>query len=282
LFAGATGIGCAPLLVRWSEVGPSATAFYRVLFALPVLWVWVRWDAANARDKGNQPALPFSLLAGAGAFFTADLALWHWSLQYTTVANSTLLTNLAPIFVTLGAFWLFRERVGTKYLAGMLLALGGAGLLVGKNIETPRGFGDALALATAFFYAGYQLSVKQLRRGLSTPTIMLWSGAVATIGFLAVAAVSGEDLVPESARGWLVLVGLAIVSHLGGQTLIAYAVGHLPVGFSSIGLLSQAVVAAALGWIVLGEPLGGLQALGGALLLVGIALAKPLPEDVKP
>src|SRR4030095_10773877 len=100
LIAGATGIGFAPILVRFGETGPSATAFYRMLFALPLLWLWMARD----RRKGSPsrpPSSPreFALLVTAGLFFTAHLSIWHWSLQFTRVANSTLLTNVAPIFV---------------------------------------------------------------------------------------------------------------------------------------------------------------------------------------
>src|SRR5437667_9311080 len=94
LFTGATAIGFAPLFVRLSEVGPSATAFYRMLFALPVLWLWTAIEAKGTR-RARRPSTrkDFLMLATTGLFFTADLALWHWSLKMTTVANSTLLSN---------------------------------------------------------------------------------------------------------------------------------------------------------------------------------------------
>ena len=84
---------------------------------------------------------------------------------------------------------------------------------------------------------------------------------------------SGEPIRIRTGRGWGVLLGLGIISHVGGQGLIAYALAHLPAGFSSVGLLFQPVVAAILAWIVLSEPLGVMRIAGGITVLAGIALA---------
>jgi drug/metabolite transporter (DMT)-like permease len=277
LFAGATAIGFAPLFVRLSEVGPSATAFYRVLFALPWLWLWLGLDRRRSGDT-RQPAnvKEFAQIAVAGLFFTADLSLWHWSLRYTTVANSTLLTNFAPIFVTIGARMLFGESITVRFLVGMTLALLGAGMLVGASLRLSADhlFGDLLSIVTATFYAGYLLSVSGLRRSFSGPTIMAWSGLVSCPAFALVAWLSDERMVPVSAAGWAAVLALAMISHVGGQSLIAYALGHLPASFSSVSLLWQPVIAALAAWLVLSEPLRPLQLLGGLAILSGIATAR--------
>jgi drug/metabolite transporter (DMT)-like permease len=276
LLAGATGIGFAPLFVRLSEVGPSMTAAYRVLLALPFLWTWMRWEQRGA-DSSPQPAnaREFGALAVAGVFFVADLVLWHWSLQLTTVANSTLLTNFAPVFVAVAARLFLGERFTPAFLLGMTLAVAGAVLLVGRSFQLTRQhlLGDALSLLTALFYAGYLLSVKLLRRRYSIATIMAWSGLVSALGFAMIGWLSGERMMPASASGWLVLALLALVCHVAGQCLIGYGLGHLAASFSAVSLLWQPVVAAALAWAVLGEPLGLLQVAGGSVILLGIATA---------
>lgn len=273
LLAGATGIGFAPILVRLSEIGPSAIAFYRLLFALPVLWAWWLVEQKGS-SKATKPrvAADFRLLAIAGLLFTADLAIWHWSLKFTSVANSTLLANFAPFFVTLGAWLLFHERAGSIFMLGMLVAFAGAALLLGASFELSRRHvaGDLLAIVAAVFYGGYLLTVKHLRQRFSTATIMAWSGVVSTAGFLVVSLASGERLIPQTPKEWGILVALALISHVGGQTLIAYAFGHLPAGVSSLNLLVQPVVAALVAWLILAEPLSGLQMVGGVIVLAGI------------
>jgi drug/metabolite transporter (DMT)-like permease len=81
-------------------------------------------------------------------------------------------------------------------------------------------------------------------------------------------------MLPVSAFGWWMLVGLALISHAAGQGLIAYALAHLPAAFSSVSLLSQPVMAALLAWVLLSEGLMPLQILGGLIVLAGIYLAR--------
>jgi drug/metabolite transporter (DMT)-like permease len=283
LLAGAICIGFAPVLVRLSEVGPSATAFFRLLFSLPFLWLWMSMDR-SAETTAGRPSTrkDFVLLAVAGLFFTADLALWHWSLQYTTVANSTLLSNLAPLFVTWGARFFLGEKITGAFMAGMLVAIAGAALLVSGRIQfrPHQLLGDGLAVFTALFYAGYLLTVKQLRRRLRSPQIMAWSGIVSCLSLLIVAVLSNETLLPATAKGWLVVVALALISHLGGQTAIAYALGHLPASFSAVTLLVQPLLAALLAWVLLKESLNLWQWMGGIIILMGIFLAGRGPRKV--
>jgi len=276
LLTGATGIAFAPIWVRLSEVGPSATAFHRLFFALPILWLWLAVE--NRREPPpNKPRTPaaFGLLAAAGFFFAGDLAVWHWSIKLTSVANATLLANFAPIFVTLGARVLFGERITWKFVAGMLLALAGGAMLAGVSFtRTMRHvLGDALGMTTAVFYGSYLLSVKQLRRTFATGTIMAWSGLVTCPLLLLAARVSSESLAARSATGWLVLAALALTSQVGGQGLIAYAAAHLSASFMSVALLFQPAVAALLGWVLLGEAMTPFQILGAAVVLLGIGLA---------
>jgi drug/metabolite transporter (DMT)-like permease len=219
----------------------------------------------------------------AGLFFAGDLALWHWSIGFTSVANSTLLVNLAPVFVALGGRLLFGERFTYTFIVGMAVALAGAILLVGGDLGLGlrQLFGDTLAVLAAVFYAGYILSVSRLRSGLSTAAVMTYGGVATCAALLPVALLSGEDLLATTAYGWLMLLGIALVSQIGGQSLITYSLADLPAAFSSVGLLLQPMAAAALAWAILGEALGWWQALGGAIVLTGIVLARrgSLPGD---
>lgn len=281
LLGGATGIGFAPILVRLSEVGPSATAFYRILFALPVLWLFASLEsprqgpqpAQAAKGSAARPA--FWPCAVAGVFFAADLGFWHWSIKLTTVANSTLLTNCAPFFVMFGARILFRERITASLLLGLVAASVGAAMLVGASFQlTPRHLiGDLLALITAGFYGGYLLTIKHLRSTFSTSRILAWSGVVSCVLLWIAAFLSSETIWISTGRGLAVLLCLGLVSHIGGQGLIAYALAHLPAGFSSVGLLLQPVVAAVLAYLLLSEPLSLLQVAGGMVILLGILIA---------
>jgi drug/metabolite transporter (DMT)-like permease len=274
LLLGATCIALSPIFVRLSEAGPTATAFWRVALAVPVLWVLYFIREINLGAKRSPRGL---LLVAAGIAFAGDLGFWHASIQLTSVANSTLLANLASLFVTLAAWMFLRERPSRLFLAGLGLALFGVTLLVRSSLQFSATAlaGDALGVVTAMFYAGYILAVKGLRdRGETALRIMAVTSTLTAILLLPAALAAGEQFFPATATGWLVVLGLALVSHAAGQGLIAYALAHLPAAFSSVGLLLQPVVAALFAWLLLAEPLAALQVAGGLVVLAGIYLAR--------
>lgn len=277
LLCGAVCIAFAPIFVRLSELGPSATAFYRLLFSLPVVWSWmaVDWKIDTA---GRRPAAwqDYRLLALAGFFFAGDLAVWHWSIRLTSVANATLLANFAPIFVTLGAYVVFGERFSKVFFFGMVCAITGVLILLGDsiNISHRHLLGDICGMVTAVFYGAYILTVGRLRTMFSTATIMACSGLTTCVVLVPVTIISGESFMAATINGWLVLVGLALISQVGGQSMIAYALAHLSAAFGSVALLLQPVLAAVFAWILFREGLGLLQLCGGIIVLTGVYFAR--------
>ncbi len=268
---GAIAIGSSALFVKVSETGPVATAFWRICIALPFLWTW-SLAGSRARHAASYRA-QWRLLVAAGAFFAADLAVWHWSILLTSIANSTLLVNLAPVFVTLAAWLWLRESVSSRFMGGLALAVAGMCVLIGGDfaVTSKAVLGDALALVTAVFYAGYQITVTRLRSSIATSALMAWTGLVSAALLLPVALLAHEQLLPVSSGGWLTLAALALISQVAGQSLIAYAMAHLPTTFSSVGLLMQPVAAAIFAWAWLGESVSLVQMAGGATVLLGIA-----------
>lgn len=267
LLLGAVGIAFAPIFVRMSVLDPTVTAFWRTALAAPLLWLVVGFERSP-----RPPLADVGRLALPGLFFAGDLAVWHWSLKFTSVANSTLLANLMPIFVVLFGRVLFGRRVTRGFLAGMVVALIGAVLVTGARPENWKG--DLLGVVTAVFYASYILSVGRLRERYSAATIMAWSTTAAALVLAPLSAAAGEAFFTASAQGWLVLVALAVVSHVLGQGLIAYALAQLPASFSAVTLLLQPVMAAALAWVLFAEALEGLQVAGGVVVLTGILQAR--------
>ena len=283
LLAGGCAIAFAPIFVRLSDTGPLASAFWRCALATPLLWLWL-WQTgdrlffsspgteAGPGEKSLSPALIL-----AGLFFAADLGVWHFSIVWTSVANSTLLANLAPIFVTLAGWLFWKQRFTRTFLVGMVVAIAGMFVLVGPNfaIGGTRLLGDALGALTAVFYAGYMLAIKDARDAqASTARLMAWSTTISAVALLPVALLAPQPFLPAAASGWLVLLALALVSQILGQGLIAYAFAHLPASLSSVSLLIQPVVAAAAAWMIFAEPVGPAQFIGGAIVLAGIWLAK--------
>jgi drug/metabolite transporter (DMT)-like permease len=246
-----------------------------MLLATPLLWAWCRWEKAT-RPRPSAPLTRSDIVALvlAGLLFAGDMALWNWSLHLTTVANSTLITNLTPLLVMLAARVLFGEPITGRYLLGMPLALLGAACLVRAGSPTlpDHWRGDLVSAAATLFYAGYLLALRRLRQRLSSAVILFASGWISTLVLFGIAVAAGHRLMP-SAGGWLPLVGLAVVSHVGGQGFIAYGFGHVSAAVGSLILLVQPVVAGILAWLLLAEPLGPRQVIGGVLVLLGLGVA---------
>lgn len=272
LILGACAIGFAPIAVRLSEIGPVATGFHRLLWSLPVFAILALKDG-EALPVGRRA---WGGLAASGAFFAGDLIVWHLGIMLTSVANATLFSNLAPVFVALGAWALWGLRPSPRFAVALAVALAGAVVLMGgaPEFSFDRLAGDGLSVASGAFYGAYLLTVGRMRASVSTAVLMLAGGAVGAALTLAAACALGEAVWPDTARGWAVVLGLAGLSQVAGQGLIAWGFKHLPASFGAVVLLVQPVVAALLAWALFGESLGMVESLGAAVVLLGIHLAR--------
>lgn len=270
VLASASILGLAPILVRLTETGPAAAGFWRLLFALPLLLILV------GRPGGEGSGRPSKWMLLAGLFFAFDLSFWHYGIVMTSVANATVLCNLTPVVVTLVGWFFFKERPARLFILALALAMGGAfamaaGAAPGQG--TNPILGDIFSLSVALWYSGYFLTVKQARTTAGALRVTFWA-TIAGIPVMAAAALLlGEDMVPATAAGWAACVAMGVM-HVAGQGGVAWALGKLPASITAVTILIQPIVAAALGWIIFGETLAPIQALGGALVLAAVVLAQ--------
>jgi drug/metabolite transporter (DMT)-like permease len=270
---GAALLGLSPIAMRLSELGPHASNLWRFLFALPILAVWagLTRPMASLRQTG--------WILFAGVLFGTEVSLWGAALGLTTVTNATLLANLTPVFAALFGWLLFRESLRGAVIAGVATALGGAVLLAIARAQAAAGptgspetgwIGDALGLSAAVGYAGYLLILRSLGKQVSVGAVMFWATLSSALVALTLALIFREHLLPQTLNGWLILAGLGLIVQVGGQGLIAYGVGRLPIVASTVLLWMQPLVAAALSWMMFAEALGSLALAGAALILAGI------------
>jgi drug/metabolite transporter (DMT)-like permease len=281
LLIGATAISVSSIFVKVSELGPSATGFYRLFLALPLLLVW---QSVEAHHQTRAPVKPRGwrdlwMLLLPGLYLAADLVCWHWSIRLTTAATATLLGNTAPIFVTLAAWLLFGQRFRAGFVIGLIMAVGGvAGLIGSVRLDPTHVIGNLAGLGAGITYAGYLMTLKSARERFSTAQVMSWTAISGTAVMLIVALASGESLLASSLRGWVILFCLAWISQVGGQSMIAWALRHLPVAFSSVSMLINPVATFFLAWFLIGERLNGWQILAGGIVLIGIMIARLYSE----
>jgi drug/metabolite transporter (DMT)-like permease len=262
-------IGLSPIFVRLTQTGPSAAGFWRLAIALPLL-------ALMSRRATGGVGAPSKLALVAGVMFALDLGFWHYGIKYTSVTNSTVLSNLTPVVVTAFAWIFLKQRPRNLFLVAVAVAVGGAWLMAmekggGPGIDPP--LGNALSATTALWYALYMLAIGEGRKTETTSRLMFWS-CVAGLPLVFVAALLlGEQIIPTGLGGWGACLGLGLM-HVAGQGSIAWAMGRLPTPTASVVVLVQPVVAAYLGWILFAEAVGPMQALGGAVALGGVVLAQ--------
>ena len=276
LVAGAVAMGVSPVFVRLAEVGPFTSAFWRVALALPALWLWSRLERPAVDAPAPDASARWSVFA-AGIFFAADLTFWHLAIMHTTVANATFLATLAPVWVVLGSGLFLGEKVERGVFLGLALCLLGAAALIGDSwsLNPAQLDGDLYGIATSLFFGAYFLAVRRARRVYGSGRTLFLSSIVTAL-ILLVEALAVEGIAwPATLAGVAALFALALISHAGGQGLLAFALGHLPAAFSALVIFLEAVAAAFFGWLILSEAIGPVQALGAAAIFAGIAVARP-------
>jgi drug/metabolite transporter (DMT)-like permease len=265
LLVGSSLLAFGPLLVRLADVAPTASAFWRMALAAPVVVA-----VALLRRPGRPAQLPWGLGLLAGAFFAADLAAWHAGIVRTTTANATLFANTTAFMLAGWSLLVLREPADRKTLLPLLIAGAGAALLLGAsaNVSPQHLAGDLLSLLAAAFYTGYLLTIMRMRGRHQTATVIALATAASALLLLPLALLLPGPFWPQD---WRPVVALAVSSQLLGQGLMIFASGRLPAPILALGLLVQPVVSAVAGVALLGDRLGPPEILGAALILVALA-----------
>lgn len=281
LITGATCIGFSGIFVRFADVGPAAAGFWRMAFALPVL---AAWAALEGRGNGAARAKPGAMLpiVIAGIAFGFDVVLFNAALGQTSIANASLLGNLSPVGVILGGWLIFGEKPTRRILGALILAVGGAGMLVLPKLSAGAAaplsgaslFGDGLAITAAFAYAGYILAVRRARNLAASGRIGLISSAVCAVFALAAALALGETILPQSLTGWLAVAALGLIAHAMGQGLITLALGHYGANAASLVMVWPALVSVLAAWAIFAEQPSPAQAFGGVAILAAVLLVR--------
>jgi drug/metabolite transporter (DMT)-like permease len=273
--AGAVAIAFSAILYRYSEVSPSTGAFFRCAYAVPPLLLLAWWED---RRLGRRPWRTRLWAWLAGAFFAADLILWHHSIEYVGAGLATVLGNTQVVLVGAVAWLLYRERPSTTLLVAIPIAMGGIVLISGVLEEGAYGddplLGVVFGLLTGVAYTGFLLALRHgssdLRRVAGPLCDATIASALLTIppGL----ALGELDFAPSlSAQAWLVV--LALSSQVLGWLLITVSLPRLPAVVTSVLLTLQPVCSVVFAAILLGEDPSALQLLGVAAILSGLLLA---------
>jgi drug/metabolite transporter (DMT)-like permease len=269
LVGGGVALGLGGLFVRLADTGPVGTAFWRLLLALPCMLL-----LAHLHDgpRAGIPHRALVVVALGGLAFAVDLSLWHVGVSMTRVANATLFGNSASLVLMVWGFVLARVLPTRHEWTAMVLAAGGAVILMGRSLELSLQtlVGDLFALGGGLVYACYLLLLRSVRQQMGPWTMLVLVSLSACPFLLLLTAVLGEPLWPTN---WTPLLLLAIVSQVMGQGLLVFAMPHFSAMVLGMALLIQPAVAALSGAWVLGEVPALPEVVGMVMVALALALA---------
>lgn len=272
-------IAWSAIFVRWTDIPGPASAFYRLLIPAIVLLPTMFFH------HPKQPMSPRTLgiISLGGLFFALDLAFYNTSILQTSAANATLLGNNTPIAVGLLTWLIFGKRPNVSFWLGLALAVSGSLVILWSDLARHAhfGLGDVFALSAAACFGVYLMVTEQVRTHTSTLVFLRMAIFMSTLFLLVFNVVLRVPLGVPNGRSWTALLGLGLVSQLGGYLALTYALGHLPATITSVSLLSQGPLTALLAALLLAEPLSTAQIVGGILVLAGVGLANRLSRPIE-
>ncbi len=270
LLVGNVALASGPFLVRHAGVGPISAGFWRLALALPFLWLIARL----LRQPVHLPRRALTLaVAGAAAFFAADLAAWHAGILLTKLGNATLFGNLSSFLFAAWGLWLARRWPSPIQGTALGLAALGCALLMWSSAELSAANlrGDLLAAFAGLLYTGYLILVERTRGALEPMPLLFLASLFGAAMLLPAAVAAGETIVPAD---WSALFALALCSQVIGQGLLVYALGHVPPLVVGITMLTQPALSALLGYYYYDEAFTALDWAGAAAIVVALILVR--------
>ena len=276
---GAMLLSFAPLLYIQSDTSPLTGAFFRMLYALPILIFLVWYLNQDDQRERKDRMLAFS----AGLLLAIDFAGYHSAIDYIGSGIATLIGNSQVIIVTLVSWWLLGERPNRMILLALPMVM--LGLLFISGIWDDEPYGDdpikgvVGGIVAAIFYSSF-LIIYRFSNRIRAPSVNLQLdatvGAATGLLIIGILPLSSLDIEPIDfsftwpGHGWIIL--LAVSCQVIGWIAITYALPRLPAAHTSFAILLQPVLTILWGVIILSEK-PSIQQIGGMSLIFAAIIA---------
>ncbi|MEI6554742.1 MAG: DMT family transporter [Paludibacter sp.] len=269
LLFGVFCISWSAILVKLTGISGFASGFYRFLFGtIAIIPIWIYFRKPITDLKGVRIAII------CGVFFACDIALWNTSIMLSKASISTLLGNLAPVWVGIGALLFMKEKPTRIFWIGTAIAILGVSIIIGLTevLQAKLNFGNSLAIFASMFYGGYLITVRKGRITLDTFSFTTIATISSTVVLGLICLFTSTPLWGFSPKTWIYLGTLGIFPHVFGWLAINQALGHIRPTVASVSLLSQTVFTAIFSVFILDEVLTIHEIGGAVVVLVGIYL----------
>lgn len=269
LLFGVLCISWSAILVKIADISGFGSGFYRLLFGtIGIIPVWLYFKKPITDRQGVKVAII------CGVLFACDIALWNSSIMLSKASISTLLANLAPVWVGIGALLFMKEKPTRIFWIGTVISILGVSIIVGiqQVMEANLNKGNLLAIGASMFYGAYLITVRKGRISLDTFSFTTISMISSTVVLGLICVFTATPLWGFSTQSWMALVVLGLIPQLLGWLAINQALGHISPTVTSVTLLSQSVFTALFSIPILGEMLYLHEIVGAVVVLTGIYL----------
>lgn len=272
IIIGVISVSLSAIFVKLASADAGVIAFYRMLFSILIMLPWFLMKYSNEIKVLSKRDWIFSSIAGV--FLSFHFILWFESLNYTSVASSTVLVTMQPLFAFIGTYLFFKEKITLQtFIAGGIAILGSVLISWGDfQISGTALYGDILALIACALITGYLLFGQDVRKRLSLVTYTMVVYSVSTITLFFYIIIKGESFGPYPAIDWMWFILLAIIPNLLGHNLFNWALKWTSTNVISIAILFEPVGAALLAIFIFNEYLTVSQIVGGLVVILGIML----------
>ncbi|GLC90526.1 DMT family transporter [Lysinibacillus piscis] len=270
IFIGVISVSLSAIFVKLVNAESGVIAFYRMLFS--VLLMAPIFFMKYVQELKQLTTRDWLFSSIAGVFLAFHFILWFESLRYTSVASSTVLVTLQPLFAFIGTYFFFKEKItGKTIMAGIIAIIGSVLISWGDfQLSGTAFYGDMLALIACALITAYLLFGQDVRKRLSLVTYTMVVYGVSTITLLLYVLIKGESFGPYPAMDWIWFILLAIVPNLFGHTLFNWSIKYVSTNVVSIAILFEPIGAAVLAFFIFKEYLIATQIIGGLIVIVGI------------
>ncbi|MBM7694630.1 drug/metabolite transporter (DMT)-like permease [Peribacillus deserti] len=269
---GVISVSTSAIFVKLSSAPSGVIAFYRILFSalltMPVFLIKYRHELRNITKKDWL----YTVLSGS--FLAFHFILWFESLNYTSVASSTVLVTLQPLFAFAGTFIFFKERYSKTAVFSGVIAIAGSVLISWGDFRVSGEalWGDVLALIACLLVTIYMLFGQTVRKRMNLITYTFLVYTISAFVLLGYVLAVGEPLGPYPVSDWVYFSLLAVIPTLLGHTLFNWSIKWLSASTISMGILFEPVGASILAYYLLKEQVVWTQVSGAAIVIGGIIL----------
>ncbi|AFU13053.1 Transporter, Drug/metabolite exporter [Bacillus thuringiensis MC28] len=274
LFFGVFTLSTSAIFVKLADAPAAIIAFYRLLFATVILLPLLLFNKRNRNELKTLSKKQWGFGFLSGLFLAAHYVLWFESLQYTSVASSTVIVTLQPLFSMIGGYFLFKERFTKGAVIGCFIAISGSIVIGWQDFQISGDalYGDILAFMAAGIITAYFFISQHIRKDLSLIpySVISYGSSACFLGIFAY--MQQQSFIHYATQTWLSFIGLAFIATILGQTIFNWLLKWMSATVISMSILGETIGTCVLAYFILSETITLQQALGISIIFIGLTL----------